>query len=429
MIVWYARSELSEEAFFEVFSTSVRLYTKVWWDHEERVLASLKSKVYYISAPYDTPEGFEQYRAYVDRYSRESTQVLYLAVPPWVVSPILSNFSKAFPDRATRDIRVILEKPFGHDELSARTLLAELREYYSDDELYFLDHYMGKKSMRSLLALRAKNRIIDTMIAPSEIARIEISALEDFDIRDRVGYFDSVGIIRDMVQSHLFEMLALITLDLPSFLDPSSIASARQALLSKLTFIPERDRISIGQYASYQSDHDVTKNSLTETFVALSLSIDDPKWQHIPIYLRSGKSLESKETYIVITFRPSDHAWPEEEPNRIIISLYPEEEISMRFLDESWDRRETHEIITHDSIAGEASTYLGSHELLFLDAIHHERRFFLTPEEILASWRCIDRVREYIEESSITPEIYSNRSVGPKGQFDVLEEWYARDTI
>ena len=189
--------------------------------------------------------------------------------------------------------------------------------------------------MRSLLALRAKNRIIDTMIAPSEIARIEISALEDFDIRDRVGYFDSVGIIRDMVQSHLFEMLALITLDLPSFLDPSSIASARQALLSKLTFIPERDRISIGQYASYQSDHDVTKDSLTETFVALSLSIDDPKWQHIPIYLRSGKSLESKETYIVITFRPSAHAHPDEDPNRIIISLYPLEEISMRFLDES----------------------------------------------------------------------------------------------
>jgi glucose-6-phosphate 1-dehydrogenase len=119
---------------------------------------------------------------------------------------------------------VILEKPFGHDEFSARTLLSELREYYDEDELYFLDHYMGKKSMRSLLALRAKNRIIDTMIDPREIARIEISALEDFDVRDRVGYFDSVGIIRDMVQSHLFEMLALVTLELPSIMDPETIS-------------------------------------------------------------------------------------------------------------------------------------------------------------------------------------------------------------
>jgi glucose-6-phosphate 1-dehydrogenase len=115
---------------------------------------------------------------------------------------------------------VILEKPFGQDEASARTLLGELRTYYADTELYFLDHYMGKKSMRSLLALRAKNRIIDTMIEPSQIARIEISALEDFDVRERIGYFDSVGIIRDMVQSHLFEMLALVTLALPTTLEP-----------------------------------------------------------------------------------------------------------------------------------------------------------------------------------------------------------------
>lgn len=352
------------------------------------------------------------------------TQLLYLAVPPAVVSPILSHFSRAFPDRNSRDIRVILEKPFGHDEASARALLSELRAYYDDSELYFLDHYMGKKSMRSLLALRAKNRIIDTMIEPSQIDRIEISALEDFDIRDRVGYFDSVGIIRDMVQSHLFEMLALIALDLPPSLDPMTIAAARARLLDLLRFLPERDRISIGQYASYQKDHEVTKNSNTETFVALSLRIDDEKWCDVPIFLRSGKSLERKETYIVITFRPSDHAGEHEEPNRIIISLYPEEEISMRFLDESGDRRETHEIITRDSIRGRDETYLGSHELLFLDAIEHERRFFLTPEEILASWRCVDRVFSYLEEQDIQPEIYPNKSSGPKGQYEVLREWY-----
>jgi glucose-6-phosphate 1-dehydrogenase len=269
---------------------------------------------------------------------------------------------------------------------------------------------MGKKSMRSLLALRAKNRIIDTMIEPSQIDRIEISALEDFDIRDRVGYFDSVGIIRDMVQSHLFEMLALIALDLPPSLDPMTIARARARLLDRLRFSPERDRISIGQYASYQKDHEVTKDSQTETFVALSLRIHDEKWCDVPIFLRSGKSLERKETYIVITFRPSDHAGEHEEPNRIIISLYPEEEISMRFLDESGDRRETHEIITRDSIRGRDETYLGSHELLFLDAIEHERRFFLTPEEILASWRCVDRVFSYLKEQDIQPEIYPNKS-------------------
>jgi glucose-6-phosphate 1-dehydrogenase len=370
-------------------------------------------RVHYISAPYDSQEGFAKYRDYITHLEEQNnapTQVLYLAVPPSVVSPILSHFSLAFPDREVRDIRVILEKPFGHDEASARTLLSELREYYSDEELYFLDHYMGKKSMRSLLSLRAKNRIIDTMIDPSQIARIEVSALEDFDVRDRVGYFDSVGIIRDMIQSHLFQMLALITLDLPEVMDPPSIALARERLIGKLMFTPEKDQISIGQYASYTSDHEMTRDSSTETFVALTLTIADPRWSHIPIYMRSGKSLEHKETYIVITFLPSSHARIDEEPNHIIISLYPEEEISMRFLDESGDRRETHEIITRDSIAGDPATYLGSHELLFLDAIEHERRFFLTPPEILASWQCIDRLFAYIRDRQIQPEIYENHS-------------------
>lgn len=165
-------------------------------------------------------------------------------MPPGIVSPILRYFSLAFAQRQDRDIRVILEKPFGHDGPSARLLLGELREYYDDRELYFLDHYMGKKSMRSLLALRAKNRIIDTILTPSQIERIEISALENFDVRDRVGYFDSVGIIRDMIQSHLFQMLALITLDLPTTLEPIAIAHARESLITKIRFDSSRHDIS-----------------------------------------------------------------------------------------------------------------------------------------------------------------------------------------
>ncbi len=429
-IIGYARSGFSQEAFFALFSASVRSQSERWDDHEESVLTSLEERVHYIAAPYDSLDGFTKYRKVLKTLSSKgegSTQVLYLAVPPSIVSPILSYFSSTFPDREARDIRVILEKPFWHDESSARILLAELGNYYADEELYFLDHYMGKKSMRSLLSLRAKNRIIDTIIDPKEIAQIEISALENFDIRDRVGYFDSVGIIRDMVQSHLFQMLALITLDLPITLDPGSIARARQHLLEKLIFSPARDRVILGQYASYQGASEVTRDSITETYVALSLSIDDPRWRNIPIYMRSGKSLEQKETYIVITFRPSDHANMDDEPNRLIISLYPSEEISLRFLDESGDRRETHEIITHDSIAGDPLEYLGSHELLFLDAIEHERRFFLTPAEILASWKCIDTVFAHIRGQVIIPEIYPNQSIWPQGQFDVLWTWYDLD--
>jgi glucose-6-phosphate 1-dehydrogenase len=427
-IVGYARSSLSQSEFFDIFATSVRSHIPDWSQKEEATLMSLENRVHYISAPYDSQEGFERYRDLIEHHRLRSpripTQVLYLAVPPSIVSPILTHFAWVFPDRGSRDIRVILEKPFGHDEISARTLLSELREYYDEDELYFLDHYMGKKSMRSLLALRAKNRIIDTMIDPREIARIEISALEDFDVRDRVGYFDSVGIIRDMVQSHLFEMLALVTLELPSIMDPETISWARKHLLETLEFDPERHQIVIGQYESYQSDHIVTHDSQTETYVALSLGIDSPRWRGVPIYLRSGKSLQYKETYIVITFRPSAHALPWEEPNRIIISLYPEETLSLRFLDESWDRRETHEVVTRDSIRGHEESYLGSHELLFLDAIDGEKRFFLTPEEILASWKCIDRILEHIRVGAIPLQRYPNQSVWPIGQFEVLREWY-----
>lgn len=222
-------------------------------------------------------------------------------------------------------------------------------------------------------------------------------------------------------------MLALVTLTLPSEMTPEMISQARRDLLDSLEFDPLKHQIVIGQYESYQSESEMTRDSHTETYVALSLGITSPRWSGVPLFLRSGKSLIRKETFIVITFRPSVHALEGEEPNRVIISLYPEETLSLRFLDESGDRRETHEVVTRDSIRGREEDYLGSHELLFLDAIDGEKRFFLTPEEILASWKCVDRIFAHIRDNDILPEKYQNNSAGPDGQYRVFSDWYNED--
>ncbi len=425
-IVGYARSKKTQEEFRQSFETSVRdHHAEDWGDYQEKILQDLLAKVHYYSGQYDVYEDFKGFKSFLAEKIDDLAKVPHLAyfsVPPMVVQPIVKQLAAAF-DPTSHDLRLILEKPFGDDETSAHRVFNFITERFTEDQIYLLDHYLGKKAVRSLIPLRHMNRILNSMLRGHEIANIQISALEPMGVGERIGYFDEVGAIKDMMQSHLLQILSMLCMSIPIDRDAERVQEEKNAILSALEFAPDKTNISIGQYQDYP-----VKNSATPTFAALKLQINREEWYQVPIFLRTGKKLHEKHTFMVVELKKFPFQGPEVEPNRIIIEFYPDEKIQIRLLDEDGATLRQGEIAASESIACHGDYCLPEHGLLFLDVIRHEKTYFLSLAEVISSWHIIDQVLDFIATNKLKPEIYSAGTTGPKSQHDLMSgtdfEWY-----
>jgi len=430
-IVGYARSEKSQAEFREDFSSSVKKhYKEPWGDYQSEILESLLSKVHYFSGQYDESEDYKEFKNFLaDKIDCKTLpqHLMYFSVPPFVVEPILSQVADVFEPKEN-DVRLILEKPFGNNEESASHLFSFLNQHYRESQLYFLDHYLGKKAVRSLIPLRHMNRILNSMLKGREIANIQISAIEPMGVGERVGYFDEVGTIKDVVQSHLLQVLAMITMSIPIDDDAERVQEERASILKALDFEPDVNHLAIGQYDGYLKEDEKVSESVTETFAALRLSINRETWHDVPIFLRTGKKLDSKHTYLVVELKKFSFQNEAQEPNRVIIEFYPRECIQIRLLDEDGATLRQGEIAASESIACYGDYCLPEHGLLLLDVVRGEKRFFLGMPEIKASWHIIDKVINFMEAEKLKPEIYPPESKGPDSQHNLMKgtkfTWY-----
>lgn len=431
IIVGYARSQISTESFRAIFAESVKAnYTKTWGDYQEEILTALLAHVYYFSGQYDCFDDFKKYKHFLaDKFKTKKwpQHLMYFSVPPFVVKPILTQIAAVFAPKEN-DVRLILEKPFGNDEQTAQQLFHFLSQFYCEAQLYFLDHYLGKKAVRSLIPLRHMNRILNTMLKGKEIANIQISAIEPMGVGERIGYFDAVGTIKDVVQSHLLQVLAMLTMSVPVDDEAERVQEERAAILNALDFYPDKNHLALGQYDTYQTEDEKVKQSMTETFAALCLSINRETWHNVPIFLRTGKKLSTKYTYLVVELKKYSFQDESQEPNRVIIEFYPEECIEIRLLDEDGATLRRGEISASESIACFGDYCLPEHGLLFLDVVRGEKRFFLAMPEIIASWRFVDQVIAFMQQNKLKPEKYKSNSDGPKGQHRLMKntpfKWY-----
>ncbi len=430
-IIGYARSQKTQENFRTDFATSVKAhYTGEWGTYQDEVLEKLLPQVHYFSGQYDRFDDFKNFKQFVAEKinGKESPQqLMYFSVPPFVVKPILTQVAEVFKPREN-DIRLILEKPFGSDEETAQQLFHFVSQHYCEAQLYFLDHYLGKKAVRSLIPLRHMNRILNSMLKGREIANIQISAIEPMGVGKRVGYFDEVGTIKDVVQSHLLQVLAMLTMSIPIDDEAERVQEERTAILNALDFTPDKNHLSIGQYEGYRDEDEKVRNSITETFAALRLYINRETWHDVPIFLRTGKKLDSKHTYLVVELKKFSFQAAAQEPNRVIIEFYPQECIQIRLLDEDGATLRQGEIAASESIACYGDYCLPEHGLLLLDVVRGEKRYFLGMPEIVASWHIIDQVIGFMKTKKLKPEMYPVNSKGPKGQENLMKgtdfKWY-----
>ncbi len=415
-IVGYARSEKSQEKFEKEFIASIKSVHKV----NKKTLDELVKHLSYVQGQYDKKEDFVKLKDYLKTLTKKPaiTKMAYFSVPPIAFKPIIKNLGET-KNSETEDLRLILEKPFGEDTQSAEDLFHFVARYFGDDCVYLLDHYLGKSAVQSILSLRHANRLLNIMMKGPEIANIQITAFEQVGVESRAGYFDQVGTIKDMVQSHLLQLLALIAMSIPISEKAESLQREKNNILSALKFIESKKNIVLGQYKSYTKEDDVPKNSKTETFAALRLFIDRESWYKTPIYVRTGKKLGEKHTYIVVELKKFAFQTKEEEPNRLILELQPDERINIRLVNKHGSASEYENITTSESIACGGDNCLPEHGVLLLDVMKKNRLNFLSVPEIISTWKITDTINKFIEKNKIKVQKYDDKSLGPKSQNDL----------
>lgn len=436
-ILGFARTAKSDEEFRKEFADSVR---RKYGDRtDETILDELITHVSYFTGDYANVTSFLELRKKLDALHGEGPQtvVAYFSVPPSAFKPIVANLAST---RASKDddIRLVLEKPFGSDLASSEDLIYFTLNHFKEEQLFLLDHYLGKSAVRSLVNLRRHNRVFDLLIEGEQIDNIQISGLEGFGIKERVGYFDQVGMIRDYVQSHMLQMIAITAMNLPVSESAAAFQREKNSILSALCFDPKVENAVLGQYASYRGADPKVATSTTETFVALKLGIDRENWFNVPIYLRTGKAVEAKRTYIAVEFKKLAFQDPTDPPNRLIVELHPQERVSLTLYGdkrrkdvlplprgagapESNEGATAGSLALSDSLACMGDDCLPPHALFLLDVFLGRRNFFLSFPEVVAAWKLTEKILSFTRSGKVHLETYPDGSTGPRAATDMIE--------
>lgn len=417
-IFGYARTEKTDAQFRKEFRQSV--IDKSHEPVDEKILDELLKHVHYFTGQYDKLSSYKEFSREVltATKGKKVTNIVYLAVPPRAFMSITKNLASIRP-KLGEDLRVIIEKPFGNDEKSARELFHHVSTYFPIGKVYLLDHYLGKEAVMSILPLRYANGILNTLLQGQLIANIQITAVENLSVKDRISYFDQVGIIKDMIQSHLLQLLSLLTMDLPVERESESIHREKFSILSALKYRGYEKSMALGQHETYHDIKGVKKGSRTPTFAAFRMFIDRQDWFKVPIYIRTGKMLNKKHTYAVVEFakHPFQKHDKDIETNKLYIELQPKERIHLTlFTKRTGQKGEYRNLTTSESIACYGDDCLPEHGRLLIDVFRGDHSNFLSFEEIIATWKFTDKLLRLIDNRKVPLHKYEDFSEGPKQQ-------------
>jgi glucose-6-phosphate 1-dehydrogenase len=333
-----------------------------------------------------------------------TTRVYYLATSPKLYETAIAQLGRAgLAHESTGPRRVVIEKPFGVDLMSARRLNEQVHEVFREDQVYRIDHYLGKETVQNILVLRFANSIFEPLWNRSFIDHVEITVAEEVTIGERAGYYDTAGVLRDMFQNHLLQLMTIVAMEVPARFDPKLVRDEKVKVLEGIRPLSCEEVAGDtlrAQYEGYRDEQGVAPASTTATFAALRLQIDNWRWKGVPFYLRSGKAMSCRTTQIVVQFREvphmmfttsADDAMP---ANRLLIQIQPAEGIQLHFqtkVPEAGMRvRQSHlDFSFRRSLGAELPD---AYQRLLLDAISGDASLFARSDEVEAAWRIIDPI-------------------------------------
>jgi glucose-6-phosphate 1-dehydrogenase len=325
-VIGVGRTELTTEQFRNKMKEGISNYSDGKVLDADQVNAFCDT-LSYISIDIFSPPAYVIMKSFLTRIDKKSDTagncIFYMAIPPNMYQTVTNNLSLAgLCDQSAGFRRIVIEKPFGYDYVSAKELNRSLHELFAEEQLYRIDHYLGKETVQNLLVTRFANGIFEPLWNRNYIQRVEITSAESIGIENRGRYFDSSGTLRDMVQNHLFQIVGLTAMEPPSSMDSDAIRNEILKVFQSFKPIREEDvdsHVIRGQYTSsrvkgefingYRHEKDVDPKSRTETYVAIKFYIDNWRWGGVPFYIRSGKRLPTRVTEIVIHFKPTPFLW------------------------------------------------------------------------------------------------------------------------
>ncbi len=402
-------------------------------------IASFLDRLHYQPLDASTIEGFDALAAKIGDVS--GGLAIFLSTAPSLFRPTIEGLASA--GLAGANVRIGLEKPLGHDLASSREINDAVAEAFPEERTFRIDHYLGKETVQNILALRFGNTLFEPIWNARGIDHVQITISETVGLEGRAGYYDGSGALRDMVQNHMLQLLALIAMEPPARFDGTAIRDEKVKLLRSLRPISEADAPALtvtGQYAAGAVKGEIVRGytdelegpSTTETFVAIRANVDNWRWQGVPFYLRTGKRLPTRQSEIAIQFKPVPHSMfaargGKLQPNTLVIRLQPEEYVRLLVMakEPGLDRdgvrlREVPLDLSLDTeFAGTRRRI--AYERLLLDLIEGDPTLFVRRDEVEAQWQWIDGIHAGWEANGMKPKSYASGSWGPSAAIALIE--------
>jgi glucose-6-phosphate 1-dehydrogenase len=447
-VLGISRTPLSDDQFREKMLASVKEFLEDS-PFDDSVWAAFAQGLFYMAGDFDNAALFPALDARlkeIEAARQTGGNVLfYLSAQPSQYIPIAQGLAAANVGKGSGWRRIVVEKPFGHDLASAQTLSAELHKAFAESEVYRIDHYLGKETVQNLMVMRFANSIFEPIWNYKYIDHVQITVSETVSADDRAGYYDKSGATRDMIQNHIFQLMALVSMEPPAALDATSIRDEKVKVYKCVR--PIRDNLVDaqtvrGQYAAgqfkdksklkptpgYLKARGVAENSHTETFSAVKLFIDNWRWSGMPFYLRTGKCLPEKLSEIVVRFRSPPLTLFQKQcdqvyPNDLVIRVQPEEGISWRLNGKVPGGAMNIKSVALDFLYKTTfkSEAPEAYERLLYDCLLGDQTLFIRADEAEAAWQVIDPIEHAWAASPAAPQQYAPNTWGPKSAMDLIE--------
>lgn len=429
-IIGVDRFDKSKDEFIAIARESLEMFLKD--DIDPEVWDRFSGRLSYLAIDLTQPDQYQRLHAVLD--TAERVTINYFAIPPFLFQATCQGLAAS--GVLTKESRLVMEKPIGHDLQSSKQINDAVAAVFSEEQVFRIDHYLGKETVLNLLALRFANSIFTTNWDHNTIDHIQITVAEEVGIEGRWDYFDKTGQLRDMLQNHLLQILTFVAMEPPVNIKAQSIRNEKIKVLEALRPITSsnvEEKTVRGQYTKgfckakevpgYLEEEGANTESTTETFVALRVDIDNWRWASVPFYLRTGKRMNYKRTEIVVYFKQLPHnifkdSYRELPPNKLIIHLQPNEGVEIEILNkipgiDGGIRLQKTKLDLSYSEAFKKTRMFGGYEKMILEALRGNPTLFLSREEIEQAWTWIDSIQDAWSHISDPPHPYPAGTWGP----------------